>query len=967
MSIRIILVLTLTLTLILTPFASAQETDWAAEAETLWAGMDTAGRVGQLFLVTFRGSSAPPESDVADLIANYKVGGVVLLAENDNFVGPENTIGQVVTLTNQLQQLALLGVTEQEGDNRPPLTTPPNPAAVPLLIATTHEGNGSPFTQILNGLTELPSAMAIGATWDPQNAQVIGEIVGQELSAVGVNVLLGPSLDVLDNPSPSSPSDLSVRAFGGDPYWVGLFGLAYTTGVHVGSQNRVAVVASHFPGYGSSDRPVQEEVATVRKSLEQLKQIELAPFFAVTGRANTSEATADALLTSHIRYQGFQGNIRATTAPVSFDPQALGTLMQLPEFVTWRNQGGVLVSDELGVRAVERFYDDTLQEFPHRRVAKDALLAGNDLLYLSDFSLGDGDYQGHLANVKDTITWFRERYESDPSFQQRVDDAARRVLQLKLRLYGGDFDPAHVLVDPEVAEAAVGRQQGVVFGVAQAAITLIAPSPAELIERLPSPPDANDRIVVFTDVRTARQCRACPAQAEIGLEDLEQRMLALYGPNASGQVRPEQINSFTFTDLKAFLAAGPGPIFLPTAEAAPPGAGTAVPTEEGVATSTPSPTPTPPPAFLVQEALAGADWIVFATLDIPAEAADSDALRLFLAQRPDIARSRRVVVFAYDAPYFLDTTEISKLTAYYGVYSHVDTFIDASVRALFQESPLNGAPPVSVAGIGYDLFTVTQPAADQVIGLYVINNGVAESPPGVEPLEVVVGETLHLQTGVIRDRNDHPVPDGTLVQFIRQDRLEGFFNVIAERPTVEGVAQLDYLLEAVRGQFRITAAAGEARVSDGVDIVVGNNVIVIRITPTPAPTLTPTATATATPISTPSPTVTLTPGPTATPEVSGSRPPAANGRWQMLLGLTLGLLLTGGIGWTFAANGRASLVWRVRLLLWGFVGALLAYLYLALGLPGASWLASLGEWAVMGVTLAGGGVGLALYTVKRKT
>ena len=159
--------------------------------------------------------------------------------------------------------------------------------------------------------------------------------------------------------------------------------------------------------------------------------------------------TTDALLTTHIRYQGFQGNIRATTAPVSFDPQALNTLMDLPEFSDWRQNGGVIVSDSLGVRAVKRFYDDTEQEFPHRQVAKDALLAGNDLLYLSDFAIGDAPYADQLANMRDTIIWFREKYLTDQSFQQRVDEAVLRILQLKLKLYGDDFSPNNVIVDPE--------------------------------------------------------------------------------------------------------------------------------------------------------------------------------------------------------------------------------------------------------------------------------------------------------------------------------------------------------------------------------------------------------------------------------------------------------------------------------------------------------------------------------------
>jgi beta-N-acetylhexosaminidase len=315
-----------------------------------------------------------------------------------------------------------------------------------LLIATNHEGDKAPYNQIRSQLTKVPNNMAIGATWQPQYAETVGEIVGQELSIIGINMLLGPSLDVLEEPAPYSPNDLGTRSFGGDPYWVGEMGQAYTRGVHNGSQNRMAVVAKHFPGIGSSDRPIDQEVPTVRKSQEQLKQIELAPFFAVTGGTDDSSARADALLATHIRYQGFQGNIRATTNPISFDPQALTTLMQLPQLASWRQEGGVIVSDALGVRAVERFYDDT-QGFPHRRVAKDALLAGNDLLILAEFALGDAPYEQQLANIKNTILWFREKYETDQSFQQRVDEAVLRILQLKLRLYGEDFSADNVLTD----------------------------------------------------------------------------------------------------------------------------------------------------------------------------------------------------------------------------------------------------------------------------------------------------------------------------------------------------------------------------------------------------------------------------------------------------------------------------------------------------------------------------------------
>src|SRR5690242_5475506 len=133
------------------------------------------------------------------------------------------------------------------------------------------------------------------------------------------------------------------------------------------------VVAKHFPGRGDSDRSPDEEVATVRKSLEELKQIELPPFFAVTSSTDAT-GLADGLLVSHIRYQGFQGNIRATTRPVSLDETALSDVIALPEFTTWRANGGLIVSDALGSQAVRDFYSQTGETFAPRLVARDAFV-----------------------------------------------------------------------------------------------------------------------------------------------------------------------------------------------------------------------------------------------------------------------------------------------------------------------------------------------------------------------------------------------------------------------------------------------------------------------------------------------------------------------------------------------------------------------------------------------------------------
>jgi len=485
--------------------------------EQLMAGMTANDKVGQLFLVSFVGTDVGPNSDIAQLIRDLRVGGVVLQASNDNFRNEGNTPEELAQLTDDLQTLTfgqpvtspLPAIAEAESGEESPPDQPSESIPIPLLVAIVQEGDGYPYSYLFNGFTPLPSNMALGASWNPEHAQAMGEIAGRELAAVGVNLLLGPSLDVLETPNPGGKGDLGTRTFGGDPYWVGRMGQAYIAGVNAGSGGRVATVAKHFPGQGGSDRRPDDEVATVQKSLQQLRSVELAPFAAVVGNkegVDWSVSTA-ALMSSHIRYRGFQGNIRQLTPPISLASQ-LQDLMALPEFAPWREGGGLLLTDSLGVPAIRRHYDAQLQQFPHRQIARDAFLAGNDMLLLSQFSLR-GDWEQQLINMRETMQFFRENYENDPGFQQRVDAAVRRILNLKMRLYPRLDWPSH-RVSPETLGDVINQGQLAVADSAREAITLIYPGLDELADRLPSAPLEDENILIFTDSRRDQECSTCP-------------------------------------------------------------------------------------------------------------------------------------------------------------------------------------------------------------------------------------------------------------------------------------------------------------------------------------------------------------------------------------------------------------------------------------------------------------------------
>ena len=925
---RLSLRLLLLASLVLAPGATASRAQ-DDPLLALAASLSTREKVGQLFLVAFEGNVATKSSDIARLIQRYRIGGVILSPARGNFSNGPSGAEEVRSLTQALQALAFenpvlvesggeagqatrlaggeatLAAPLIEGEPTEPVAvaTPVPVHSLPLLIALQQDGDGYPYTDLRGGVAPLPSAMAIGATWDLRHAYQIGKVVGGELAAHGVNMLLGPSLDVLQGPRPDSAGDINVRSFGGDPFWVGRMGQAYIRGVHEGSGNRVVTVAKHFPGLGSSDRRASEEVATVQKSLQELKLTELAPFVTVTAQdPNDPFATTEAMMTSPlIRYRGFQGNIRQLTNPIGLDAEAMAALMRELEFATWRQQG-LLVSGLLGVPAVRRFYDPRMQVFPHKRIAKEALMAGNDLIILSDFALSD-DWESQLANIEDTLRFFADTYETDATFRARVDESLLRVLRLKQRLYP-DLSVATVAALPERPDAQDSADR--VTSVAQDALTLIYPGLEELAGRLPAPPGPGEQILIFTDVRQVRDCQRCPPFETVPKTALEQAILRFHGPSGSAQVSGEDIHSASFQEL----------VELMQAEDA---GGSLTPGQESLS-----------------EWLDRSEWLVFLMLDVDPTVPYSDAVKQFLKQRSGSMQDKRLLVFALHAPYYLDTTEMSKLTAYYGLYCKTEPFVEVAARALFRSLPLHGAPPIDVQAINYDLISRLEPDPGRVTQINVV---APEGQEGAQSVDVKVGSTLTLRTSVLLDRNGNPVPDGTTLEFRLYYPAESLELPRLRVTTVGGVAQTSITLER-SGRLEVTALTNSGASSTTLVVSIqgdepGTIATIVPPTATPmptdTPTATPTATATATATATTIPTATPTATPTPTPVPEEPPPP------PVVRDNLLGWGLAGVAGGDVLANlavsyGIRTRVRRLRLVLLSLVFGLVAYCAYAMGL-----------------------------------
>jgi beta-N-acetylhexosaminidase len=161
------------------------------------AEMTVADKVGQLFLVTFQGNDISDNSDIASLVRDYRVGGVVLLPANGNFRGipvdvasPQSsgrpgaieltTPEQILRLTSALQFLAMstprpITTTTpltSTATVTPTITASPSVTATeeigrrtPLLIGMDWAGDDTGMFSGAGGFSPYATEMALGATW----------------------------------------------------------------------------------------------------------------------------------------------------------------------------------------------------------------------------------------------------------------------------------------------------------------------------------------------------------------------------------------------------------------------------------------------------------------------------------------------------------------------------------------------------------------------------------------------------------------------------------------------------------------------------------------------------------------------------------------------------------------------------------------------------------------------------------
>ena len=140
------------------------------------------------------------------------------------------------------------------------------------------------------GGTLFPSQMNVGSTWEPELAEEMSLIIGQESRAVGITSAMSPVIDVSRDPRWGR----TYETYGEDQYLISQMGINYVRGM----QNQgVSCIAKHFLGYAETQAGLN--TATTRLNDRELYEVFATPF-----EAADKEAGLDAMMANYAEIDG---------------------------------------------------------------------------------------------------------------------------------------------------------------------------------------------------------------------------------------------------------------------------------------------------------------------------------------------------------------------------------------------------------------------------------------------------------------------------------------------------------------------------------------------------------------------------------------------------------------------------------------------------------------------------------------
>ncbi len=330
--------------------------------KTLLTQLSLEEKIGQLFLVGFSGEQLP--QPVREFIHQANIGFIILFARNIK------NANQTVHLTNDIHACASIS---------------------PFICADQEGGTVVQFKELA---ATVVSPMGMAATGDSNCARLAGELIGQEMDALGVDGVLAPVLDVNIN---EDNSIIGIRSFSDDPELVVSFATKFCEGI---SGQNIATCGKHYPGHGSTSEDSHLGLPVSPLQPDEFHKKSLHPFVELV------KSGIDCILPAHIHFPAIAKEIG------TFSPYLLTDLLRGK-----LGFSGVILTDAIEMKAIR-------DHFSPQKIVINAITAGVDVLSISR----DFDLQREMVEILQFYVKNKEISE------ERINESVMRILALKEKL-----------------------------------------------------------------------------------------------------------------------------------------------------------------------------------------------------------------------------------------------------------------------------------------------------------------------------------------------------------------------------------------------------------------------------------------------------------------------------------------------------------------------------------------------------
>lgn len=353
--------------------------------------------------VNARAETESPKTGVGDAMIRHMIGQMVLVGfvgdkiEDEGFrtvvaQAGQGRIGGVIYLRRNIRSLrAIANLNHALQEVSEP----------PLFIAVDQEGGRIERLTKDIGFEEVPSAATVARLMSPDEAGKIYAEMAGDLAAIGINLNLGPVVDLNVNPDNPIIGRLG-RSFSSKGETVSNYARSF---VRAHRAQGVLTSLKHFPGHGSSFADTHKGTADVTGTWSNQ---ELQPY-----KDLIESGDAPMIMSAHVVNRNIPG---AEDTPASMSKATLVGLL--------RNQlkfKGVVVSDDLQMDAIAmtRGLEDTVRQ---------AVRAGNDILVFANDKHPD---PGIPETISDLLLM---EARQDPEILSRIQQSYWRIVRLKAEL-----------------------------------------------------------------------------------------------------------------------------------------------------------------------------------------------------------------------------------------------------------------------------------------------------------------------------------------------------------------------------------------------------------------------------------------------------------------------------------------------------------------------------------------------------